>query len=133
MIRFGGASGVVGEEGLIISGTLGLTVGEGGALVGELISAGDPDVFADALLDGEGVADQVRTFRSPSREIRPTRHTSAPATTIVTNNASASRVRRCRAHFILTIRRAGPCGRPQRFSFLLPGRNHRTDILVLQH
>ena len=79
-----------------------LAAGEGDAGDAELFSDGRSEEFAEVRLPGELFA-QVIVCRLPNRETRLRRATNVAMETRVATTARISRVRRCRAHFILLI------------------------------
>src|SRR2546426_12659976 len=104
-----------------------LAVGEGNAGGdAKLFSADRSEERAEGTLPGDSLLDQVIVFRLPTRETRLSRATNVAMATRVATTARISRVRGCRAHFILLIY-PGPRLTPQSLR-LLPRRNHVPDV-----
>ena len=81
-----------------------LAAGEGNAGGdADLFSDDRSGVFAEATLLGDSFLDQVIVCRLPTRETRLSRATNVAMATRVATTARISRVRGCRAHFILLI------------------------------
>ena len=78
---------------------------------GEGKTGGDAESFSDdrseelgeVTLPGDSFLDQVMVLRLPDRETRLSRATNVAIATSVATAARISRVRGCRAHFILLI------------------------------
>ena len=81
-----------------------LATGEGSAGgAAELFSEAGSEEFVEFTLAGDSSFDQVIVCRLPTRETRLSRATNVAMATRVATTARISRVRGCRAHFILLI------------------------------